>query len=891
MSTTEVSIASTRPAGTAQPSTLQTGVLTTMPVATTGGLPHWWVQPDPRVYVRDVIVVNKDFQKRLNAISERFKDGKPLTFVARQIKHEKNQELKLTTRPFVFIADEYDGNGGRIVADGAKGEDGTKGANGAKGVAMQKKPGEPGKSATAGKQGLPGSPITILARSVHHLMVSSRGGAGGSGGLGGTGGDGGEGKLNTHGLDVEGTQSGAGGAGGDAARGGSGGLVTVVTVAQPASMTLIGAGGAPGSPGKGGKAGASQVGPPFPPPGKDGKPSTSGPSVAPKQSLLTSDAMWERLRSALGASASKWADHRTRVGKYQWRVQKDVTACAIELDAAMALAAHDEATRLCKSLNAGLNPIGELHQPDLKPDFSFYEDVVTDYAGLVLQIALGASALLQHALGTQQDKDALAVQVAHLRQLDVINQNSITSAQADIGIAELEWGLVDKQVQTVEADLNEVIHAMNPPADRWDQLLGVATALVAIAGAAYSGGATLAALPAAFGLLSDTTKLLKGVFDEKTNEIKIDGKAISEWKDSKEHKDVVGGLEDLVTNAKMFYDQVTIIAELGEKHVDSALARREIELTRRLAELDFQRRILSLRKVQAELGLDSAKQVQNVAKQDAEAIEKLAKSFSGDSAVLADLALRLIRGAQEHLDIHTKYVFYTARTLDLYTLQDTYASQVNFGLGYVHPDIEEDAVYALQGGSTAQILDLIVAYNSAVAKIPALQTLRDVWVTYDTALTKVPHQIWDITDPAVLDVLRTTHEVSVRIPLSSFPAGRAELKVTSVDVSLVGAKGKNAKITMEVEHSGNAENRTRTGAVKVLTAPALRGFVSATTDESVPPPDPDQPFWGRSPAALWRLKIDSTELSGGTPTKKLDLTGLTEIQLAIGYRFAKGSGG
>jgi hypothetical protein len=481
MSTTEVSTTpSTRPAGTAQPSTLQTGVLTTMPVATTGGLPHWWLQPDPRVYVRDVIVVNKDFQKRLNAISERFKDGKPLTFVARQIKHEKNQELKLTTRPFVFIADEYDGNGGRIVADGAKGEDGPKGANGAMGVAMHKKPGEPGKSGTAGKQGLPGSPVTILARSVHHLTVSSRGGVGGSGGLGGQGGDGGVGKLTTK-VDIEGTQSGAGGAGGDAARGGSGGLVTVVTVAQPASMTLIGVGGAPGSLGKGGKAGLSQVGAP-PPAGKDGKPSTSGPSVAPKQSILTSDAMWERIRSALGVSVSKWADHRTRVGKYQWRVQKDVTACAIEFDAAIALAAHDEATRLSKFLNAGLDPVGELHERDLKPDFSFYEDVVTDYAGLVLQLALGASAVLQHALRNQQDKKAVEAQVDHIRQLDAVYQNSITSAQADIGIVELEWGLVDKQVQTARADLNEVIHAMNPPADRWDQLLGVATALVAIAG-------------------------------------------------------------------------------------------------------------------------------------------------------------------------------------------------------------------------------------------------------------------------------------------------------------------------------------------------------------------------------------------------------------------------
>ena len=50
----------------------------------------WQGRPDPRVYVRDLIVVDDAFEARLAAIVKRFEhDATTLTFVARQIKHER----------------------------------------------------------------------------------------------------------------------------------------------------------------------------------------------------------------------------------------------------------------------------------------------------------------------------------------------------------------------------------------------------------------------------------------------------------------------------------------------------------------------------------------------------------------------------------------------------------------------------------------------------------------------------------------------------------------------------------------------------------------------------------------------------------------------------------
>lgn len=849
-----------------------------------------------RVYVRDVITIDADFQTRVAAIASGFSTGTPLTFVARRIKHavnkdtKKPQELRLQGHPLVFIADEYDGIGGAIDTSGtagAAGQAGNKGAPG-KALAQNSKPGGPGSAGKPGSPGQPGTTVTIIARSVRNLRVSAVGGAGGKGGAGGEGGDGAQGKTTAQ-VDLAGSPGGKGGAGGDAAMGGGGARITVVTIAQPVALQLTGAGGAAGVKGKGGKGGKSGDGP-TPPNGPDGKPASAGATVAPTQSIVASGEWWSQARSALGPFAWQWADHRMRVGRYAWRAQGDIPASVIEFNAAITLSGHDEAGRLRRYIDAGVTPMGVPYKQDLRPDFSFYEKVVIDYGALVLELALAASQLLQQALSAQQAKQLLVAQAEHIRELEKVKQNGVLSAEAGIEYSVLEGALADKQVSNAIGELIAVRKSMEPDHDAWKQFLGVATAIVAIVGAAYSGGATLAALPAAFGLIGDATKILESkIFDPKKGEYSINGKSLDEWKGSKEYKDMTGGLSELAANAKTFYENVTVIAELGDKPADPALVKQEKELLRRIAELEFQRRLLSLKRIQADLALDSAKQIQKVATADAKAIDNLKDGFEKDKSVLASLSLRLMRNARAHLDIHTKYVFLAARALDLYTLQDKYAAEVDFSLGYVHPDIEEEALYRVGTGDTQQFTQLLVAYHTSLSKMPALQLLRDAWGTYHESLSEVHHQVWDFTDQRTLDAFRANNEVSLRVPLSSIPKTRTELKVTQVYVSLAGAVSLNSSILVEVEHSGSAENRTKAGKAVHVSATPLRAIMGASKDQSAPATDQNVPFWGRSPAAMWRLKIDAAELVDAAGDA-LDLSGLSEIQLTMDYKFVAAAG-
>jgi hypothetical protein len=86
-----------------------------------------------------------------------------------------------------------------------------------------------------------------------------------------------------------------------------------------------------------------------------------------------------------------------------------------------------------------------------------------------------------------------------------------------------------------------------------------------------------------------------------------------------------------------------------------------------------------------------------------------------------------------------------------------------------------------------------------------------------------------------------------------------------------------------VEHTGDATVRRRSGQTIALRQPPRREPISATFDAN-DLGDLDeverQQFWGRSPAAVWRISIDKESAKNS----KLDLTGLAEVQLAVYYK-------
>ena len=245
-----------------------------------------------------------------------------------------------------------------------------------------------------------------------------------------------------------------------------------------------------------------------------------------------------------------------------------------------------------------------------------------------------------------------------------------------------------------------------------------------------------------------------------------------------------------------------------------------------------------------------------------------------------------MRSAQEYVDLYTQYAFFAARALDLYTLEDHYAPSFSFALGYVDPDHLADALLLVDDGQPDQFVALVAEYQVSVSTLPDPFFLKDVYDKYDKPLTTVQHQYWNFTDPKILDALRTTGQAAVRIPLSSVPPSRSELKILQVYLSLTGAVGENETILVALEHTGNAENRKLSSATPIiLSAPPRRSIVAATVDASLLPPIGDQSFWGRSPTSMCRLTIDASETS-------VKLTWLIEIQLVVDYRCAEsGRGG
>lgn len=849
---------------------------------------------DRKVYVRDTIVVNDAFRQTLldEIAHHKFEPGTTLTVAARKIRHVHAYELRLEGYPLVMVADTYEGNGGAIDTSGGPGANGATGATGTKGVssANNPKPGGPGGDGSAGGQGKPASSITLIARSISNLRLIAQGGAGGKGGAGGTGGEGAKQKIINKPGDpstIDGTLGGKGGNGNNGGGGNDGAQITVHYFTKPSSFQVSGSGGAGGQRGTGGQPGKSYDVAPVPvPSGQPGRNGPAGKSVAPVQIQHTFDEWWAAARST-GLAAGQWAEHRTRVGEYRWRVENNPEDALVEFDAAIRLSPHAKAHRLRGYIHANQSPIGVAYDHDLMPDFNRYEEVVTDYGPMIQNLTTVATTLLLEASDVPGNRARLEAQLTHLDGLRQADENGVAFAQIGISYAERELDFSDAQIERLKNELESVEEAMkDEETDVFGTLFGIFSALVEIIGAVYTGGATLAALPASIGMIVDAANVLDAqLWDAETNTFQ--GKNLADWKETQEFKEMVGGLKDLVERSKNFYDKALTVKELFEADVDDELAQRHKELIIQLLELDFQRNQLELKKLQGELALDSAEAIKLTAEQDRKAVEDQINTLTANIALLAGFTRRLMRNAQVYVDLYTKYAFLAARALDLWTLRDQYAPKFSFGLGYLDPDKEAEAFMLADRGSVgsgSKLLELLVAYQETVKNLPRPAHLRDAYEAYTGALNSTPYRkYWNITDPAVLDALRATQETTVRTRLSSIHAGHAELKVTQVYVSLVGATSENETVMVEVEHTGHAENRRKdpaTVTTLITSAPPVRSPVAATTDESISPVlGEQQEFWGRSPAALWRLKIDSSRTPG------LDLTGLTELQLVIDYQF------
>lgn len=859
--------------------------------------------------IRDKIVVNADLKKEIEAeISFRnLAKGTSIGFIAREIVHDKSFDLKLEGFPLYVIADVYDGKGRAIDTSGSAGAAGAAGGMGLPGTASQNsgKDGGPGGSGKNGMPGAPASPITLIAVTVRQAKLIAQGGPGGAGGGGGTGGAGAKGKTSSSGKfdPIDPTNGGPGGNGGNGGSGGPGAQITVHYAALEGALVMDGAGGVGGLKGA---AGAGGNGAAKGAAGKPGAAGAAGKSVAGVKTQHAGAGLksWdEQARGILGNTVEKWADYRTRVGEYAFR-----RLSGSQSGAQLRAFARDEllaATRLWSDtaravqflsyLDSNLTPVGVPYDHDVMPDFERFEKVLTDYGPMVQSLFSDALLLLQNAMISQINNAQLGIDLGHIDGIRGALSLELLAKGQEEAIVAGEIGHAQGRLDANEVALNqnraqqakEKMEAAN--GDFLGTVLEVVGAVVAVAAAIYTGGATLGALSAvlsAGGLLANADQALGWTYDKaKGTYVKGEQSLVNlfDWSGDKpklkdEFKDLAGGIQDLVNKTKDFIDKAEAVRSLLTAKVDGKLENAEKELLVQHIDLMFEVNTLGLKQEQIRLERAAIEQERSTAEADYQAVEKLEGQVQGNIKSLGGIAQALIRQAQSYADLILKHIFYATRAYDLWTLSNA-TSSFTFDYGYLSPDEVEHAFQAAARGDGSRILGLTGKYLPSWNKLPDLIKLRDKHEKYSTDLQT---DVWyfNFTDPGVLASLKTHGSATFR---TEMPAGRFEAKVLNVGVALVGATAEDPSVTVIVEHTGDATVTRRDGKTVTIRQGIRREPVSASFDAD-DPGDLDeaekQQFWGRSPAAVWRISIDKQS----AVNSHLDLTGLAELQFAVYYK-------
>ena len=124
------------------------------------------------------------------------------------------------------------------------------------------------------------------------------------------------------------------------------------------------------------------------------------------------------------------------------------------------------------------------------------------------------------------------------------------------------------------------------------------------------------------------------------------------------------------------------------------------------------------------------------------------------------------------------------------------------------------------------------------------------------------------------------------IDLADLPSTRFEATASYVLLSMVGASAQVPAISAIVEHGGLARSRRKDGSEELLVLRPRRTVVQtartpiAFSGARIGDEPMDLSFWGRGVAAAWRVQIEADEMT----RRQVDLSGLTAIELEIGYQ-------
>ena len=881
-------------------------------------------------YIRDTITIDDAFNKHLAT----FEFGGPIYLLARIV--EQKTDLTVGDNPLVFVVDEFRGNGHLINAITTASA--IPGSNGAPAEPTQPtNSGAPGGSGGVGGAGGPGGTVTVMCRRSIGVRINVSGGPGAAGGGGGNGGPGspatstpGAPTTETHfdadgnpfevevpgeAIETPGTLGGLGGIGGSGGVGGDSGSIRFTSITDGTAPEFVATGGPGGPGGPGGLAGAHGAFAEIPA-DLDTSP-VAGPQGAPgidgtiTVATVTEEEYVAGLRPLLDADgpfADDWAPYRLLVGQYfyrqfrrsdpekgQWAATEFARVLELQPENAEALRWRSQLMHVPRPQApspdiewgpGGLNALALPRDLDILPQFKAYSDAFTSFGILVLDFLDAGESVLLNVANQKPWEEFLDDQIERAkaaRETTLENRND----------AETDARLAGEAIASVQARLNQTTQDIQAALDEMKEeeldILGiagtvfsVAAAVVAVVAAVPSFGASLVALaPSMVALSSAVIDSAEPAAKALLAGNEVDTAAVKKAYDKADKKaaDVVKGAKAIVSFVEVVQKLNAATTRDNSKHM--TLVRHGVELTH---ELLLARHRITL--AEQRVGAAHAR----VARAEG-AISRIAAvraSLAPTKEALRRTGLETIAIAESRADALLTLAFHAQRSLEIYLLTDA-EDKVRLESGHLHPDRSRDYV------------------EEQINEIELVRLLRKSWggmlgpldmqVQFSTFSAKFHERderrlSFGADDPA-LETLRATRRFPFRIDAAKLPDFQKSAKALSVRLALVGATHPaGSEVTCEIRHGSAYETRPEQGPIRVdVLQPRVdtrdAKLARLSADEGLGPEplitDPQSlTFWGRGIGGDYELSIPDHQFDSG-----LDLTGLTEVQVWIGYQFLR----
>ena len=890
--------------------------------------------------VRDTLILN-DFK----SFYDNCHGSGAAVLIARTV--SLNADFRVDRGALLIIADVFESNGFTINAKGVDSNVvSTPGGHGTwpgylpGDAGVPAGPGGDGGNGTNGGDGTHAASVTLFCREARNVRIIASGGNGTSGAPGGNGATGVNGFFRAGWIEpdytdpdtgqvitgtqhpeinIPGTSGGSGGSGGRGGNAGNGGTISFTRITESGTPSFDVAEGAAGAGAPAGvKAGPGQYGEDIALDGNHGEHGTPGQPGTLVAAFAANDAEFGALiRPLIGDNfADHWAQFRIAMGDFHYRkynppLRGDEThpstqhardamlefsrGLELQPDNTTALRLMDQLAGRPRDIGnneqiwvgGGINALGLPRELDLLPDFKTYKTPFDTTVPQLLHFVQMAINPLTESITQAQLGQLVAIQLQHAVATKANLSLDVPTAEGEKEFAEKDEEFLDSQLQ----QLGEEIIAKKAEMERHEFNLGevfgtlaqVAAAVVGIAGAIPTFGASLVALVPAMASLSNV------VFDNFDDVAKalFAGNAV----DNKEVKDAYDKVDKkadaIIKSGKTIVNFIKVIKEISSRvtpdnaqHI--ALVKQGVEVAHKLL---LARHRVTLANMQLEAAKAKVSNVDAVIQQ-----ANMALASIHNTALLmrntAVLALMLVRARS---DAAMRMAFRAQRSVEIYTLKDQ-SDTVHLDTGVISPEV--DRQYQEGRISEAQLVPILL---QSWGKILSPIDLEDTYQTYISQPRGTDWHRKSFREGPEIESLKAKYRFDFRVDPADLPPAHFEAKVRAIRIALVDAEHPNREISCEIKRGAIYEYELKDGSIlqqllqpRMDRRPAKLGQQLSPSEGFTPDEALDTPnslsFWGRGVCGTWEISIPEDQLANG----KLDLSRLSWIQVWIGYQHIQG---